>query len=177
LTSRYDTTTGDFIPVPDRIGLIDRKLRVLSENIDDSGKWLELAQTAYKSTYGFEWQGDNLLLAREAMLVTFIENYKHKFDKEPLLKSIQYIAYIVSWNLWQMDGLKGVIPNTCTTKEETTDDLFGAGQTLAIPCQGCKTGTIHKHNGIYALIKDWSAKDPITGTKGHKIRFVDLIKK
>jgi hypothetical protein len=82
---------------------LDRKLRVINENIDDTGEWLEAAQTAYKNIYGFEWQGDSLLLAREALLIGFIENYKLKFGKEPLLKSIQYIAYLISRNVWQMD--------------------------------------------------------------------------
>lgn len=29
------------------------------------------------------------------------------------------------------------------------------------PCEGCKTGDMHKHNGIYCRIKDWhySGKD------------------
>jgi hypothetical protein len=111
ITSRYDTTTGEFIPIENRIGLLDRKLRVINENVEDSGEWLEAAQTAYKNIYAFEWQGDSLLLAREAMLITFIENYSFKFGKEPLLKSIQYIAYIISWNVWQMDGLKELFRN------------------------------------------------------------------
>jgi hypothetical protein len=55
-------------PVENRIGLLDRKLRVVSENTDTPSKWLDAAQTAYKNTYAFEWQGDSLLLAREAML-------------------------------------------------------------------------------------------------------------
>lgn len=61
LISRYDTTTGETIPLEQRIGLLDRKLRVVSENTSTSGEWLEWAQEAYKSTYGYEWQGDNLL--------------------------------------------------------------------------------------------------------------------
>ena len=109
ITSRYDTTTGAFIPVNERIGILDRKLRVINENVNTSGEWLKAAQTAFMSTYAYEWQGDSLLLAREAMLFTFIENYTLKFGKEPLLKSIKYIAYIISWNVWQMDGIKGVI--------------------------------------------------------------------
>lgn len=173
ITSRYDTTTGKFIPIEKRIGLLDRKLRVISENVDVSGKWLEAAQTAYENTYAFEWQGDSLLLAREAMLYTFIENYKHKFGKQPLLKSIQYIAYIISWNVWQMDGLKGVVPNSC--HEVVTNELFG-GETKTI-CYGCKTDNIRRHNGIYCLVKDWSNKDLETGTRGRKIRFIDLMKK
>ena len=81
ITSRYDTTTGEFIPIEKRIGLLDRKLRVLNENVKKSDEWLESAQTAYKSIYAFEWQGDSLLLAREAMLITFIENYSLKFSQ------------------------------------------------------------------------------------------------
>ncbi|NCB67406.1 MAG: restriction endonuclease subunit M [Bacteroidia bacterium] len=176
ITSRYDTTTGEFIPIEKRIGLLDRKLRVISENVDKSDEWLEAAQTAYRNTYAFEWQGDSLLLAREAMIYTFIENYEQKFDKQPLLKSIQYIAYIISWNVWQMDGLKGVVPNSCGERKTIVPDLFGEKEIITV-CEGCKSDNIHKHNGIYCLIKDWGNKDLETGKKGRKIRFVDLIKK
>lgn len=176
ITSRYDTTTGEFIPLKNRIGLLDRKLRVINENVNDSGEWLEAAQTAYKSTYGFEWQGDSLLLAREAMLISFIENYTHKFGKEPLLKSIQYIAYIISWNVWQMDGLKFVIPNSCGLTETVNFNLFGESEKKISFCEACFNNKNQKHNGIYCLIKDWKAKDLVSGKKGRKIKFVDLLK-
>ncbi|OIP83307.1 MAG: restriction endonuclease subunit M [Porphyromonadaceae bacterium CG2_30_38_12] len=176
ITSRYDTTTGEFIPIENRIGLLDRKLRVVSENADSTGEWLEATQTAYQNTYAFEWQGDSLLLAREAMLYTFIENYVQKFGNQPLLKSIQYIAYIISWNVWQMDGLKGVVPNSCGERKKIERELFGEKEIIT-PCEGCKTDNIHKHNGVYCLIKDWNVKDLDTGKKGRKTRFVDLLKK
>ena len=35
LVSRYDVVKGEIIPVEDRIGILDRKLRVINENIDD----------------------------------------------------------------------------------------------------------------------------------------------
>ena len=168
LVSRYDTTTGESIPLDQRIGLLDRKLRIVSENTESSGDWLDWAQTAYKNTYGFEWQGDNLLLAREALLWTFIEYYQAKFGKAPLLKSINYIAYIISWNLWQMDGLKGVVPDSCHTEVEMVDLFSDEGREK--PCQGCLEGGYYHHNGKYCLIRDW-ANDK------KKIRFIDLIKK
>lgn len=177
ITSRYDTTTGEFIPIEKRIGLLDRKLRVISENVETCAEWLEAAQTAYKNTYAFEWQGDSLLLAREAMLYTFIENFEKKFAKQPLLKSIQYIAYIISWNVWQMDGLKGVVPNSCADKIISTENLFGEIEEKTMLCEGCQKDNLFKHNGIYCLIKDWGNKDPETGKKGRRIRFVDLMKK
>lgn len=177
ITSRYDSTSGEFIQVKDRIGILDRKLRVINENVDSTGEWLKAAQIAYKNTYAFEWQGDSLLLAREAMLVTFIENYLLKFGKEPLLKSLDFIAYIISWNVWQMDGLKGVIPNSCGTITTTEIDLFGNIQTDNSFCKGCMNNDFFKHNGTYCLIKDWSSKDSKTGKTGRKIRFIDLLKK
>lgn len=176
ITSRYDTTTGEFIEIRDRIGLLDRKLRVINENVIDSGTWLESAQTAYKSIYAYEWQGDSLLLAREAMLFTFIENYFWKFGKEPLPKSIEYVSYIISWNAWQMDGIKGVIPNSCKTQSNSTTDLFGQVEVFEEKCEGCLKDNIYKHNGIYAFIKDWSNKDLATGKKGRKLKFIDLLK-
>ena len=176
ITSRYDTTTGEFIPIDKRIGILDRKLRVINENLDTSTEWLKATQEAYKNTYAFEWQGDSLLLAREAMLYTFIENFENKFGRQPKLESIQFLAYIISWNVWQMDGLKGVVPNSCGERKTIEQDLFGEKEIITA-CDGCKTDNIHKHNGIYCLIKDWSNKDLETGKKGRKIRFVDLIKK
>ena len=170
LVSRYDTVTGEPIPVERRIGLLDRKLRIVSENTSTSGEWLKAAQSAFMSTYGYEWQGDNLVLARENLLYTFIDYYKAKFNKEPQLKSLQYIAYIISWNIWQMDGLKGVIPDTCGEHRKVVPTLFGNEERVSV-CQGCKNDNIRTHNGTYAVIKDWGAK------KGkEKIRFIDLIK-
>lgn len=175
ITSRYDTTTGEFIPVERRIGMLDRKLRVINENVKTSGKWLKAAQEAYRSIYAFEWQGDSLLLAREAMLYTFIENYQRQFGKYPREKSIKYIAYIISWNVWQMDGLKFVIPDSCHETEDPQPRLDG--KTEMLPCAGCDTGDNDKHTGKYCLVKDWQAKDPVTGKRGKKIKFRDLFRK
>ena len=75
-----------------------------------------------------------------------------------------------------MDGLKGVVPNTCGDKIETSVELFGEIQTKIV-CEGCKTDNINKHNGIYCLIKDWSNKDLKTGKTGRKIKFIDVLKK
>ena len=169
LVSRYDATTGEPIPLQERIGLLDRKLRVVSENTETSGDWLDWAQIAYMHTYGFEWQGDNLLLAREALLWTFIEYYQEKFGKAPLVKSINYIAYIISWNIFQMDGLKGVVPDSCRHGvKEKIQTLFGEEEQIA-HCPGCQQEDIRRHNGIYCLIRDW-ANDK------KKIRFIDLMK-
>jgi len=170
ITSRYDSTTGKFIPIHERIGILDRKLKVISENTIASGEWLKAAQLAFKSTYAYEWQGDSLLLARESMLVTFIENYKSKFLKDPQLKSIRLIAEIISWNVWQMDGLKGVVPNSCTTTLCTEENLFGEMKTTSKNCEGCEGGDVTRHNGIKCKIKEWSPKK-----KNAEIYFVDLL--
>lgn len=167
LVSRYDTVSGEEIPIAERIGLLDRKLRVVSENVDSEPEWLEWAKTAFKSVYGFDWQGDNVLLARENLLRTFIDYYVAKFDNFPIIEYLLEIAEIVSWNIWQMDGLKYVIPNSCKTIDETVYTLFGEERHKEV-CEGCKTNNPHKHNGIYCKIKDWQT--------GKIIKFVSLIK-
>lgn len=176
LVSRYDTTTGAFIPIENRIGLLDRKLRVISENTTTTRQWLTATKDAYKSIYAFEWQGDSLLLAREALLYSFIEYYRNKFGKNPQLKSINHIAYIISWNIWQMDGLKGVVPNSCGERVKIHKNIFGIEEEWE-KCEGCLKNDIAKHNGIYCMIKDWHTTDKITGKKGKRIRFIDLINK
>ncbi|MDD7559230.1 MAG: restriction endonuclease subunit M [Porphyromonas sp.] len=175
LVSRYDTVTGKYIPIGDRIGVLDRKLRVISENVSSSGKWLKMAQAAYQHTYAYEWQGDNLLLAREALLITFIEYFEAKFGRRPLRRSIEYIAYIISWNVFQMDGLKCVVPGSCHLHDTVQKvSLFGETEEI-LTCEGCQKESIKDHNGIYCLVRDWGAKDPVTGEAHRKIRFVDLI--
>ena len=156
LVSRYDTTTGESIPLHNRIGLLDRKLRVVSENTTDTKDWLNWARKAYMSTYGYEWQGDNLLLAREALLYTFIEYYKDKFPNETLKRSsVVGIARIISWNLWQMDGIKMVVPDSCD--KVVIQTLFGEEKQ---ECLACKNGTTLGHIGVHCLIRDWTLKKP-----------------
>lgn len=177
LVSRYDTVTGEPIPVERRIGMLDRKLRVVGENTETTDEWLKAAQTAYMCIYGYEWQGDNLILAREALFYTFIEYYRAKFGTDPLLESLKQIADIISWNLWQMDGLKGVIPNSCIklpkSKKEplslfSPEDLGEQEKLTLFDCPGCKNKDIHSHTGRYALIKDWKENKVLT--------FVSLLK-
>lgn len=169
LASRYNVVSGEEIQVKDRIGIIDRKLRVVSENCEDEKTWFEWAIKAYKATYGFEWQGDNLLLAREALLYTFIDYFEDKFARKPSKAQTRKVAEIISWNLWQMDGLKGVIPGTCHEKVTQEVSLFGDIDETVEKCKGCETNDIYKHNGVYCKIKDWKAR--------RTIRFVDLLNK
>lgn len=176
LVSRYDSTTGRFIPLPERIGMLDRKMRVLSEQALPAEEWLSWVQVIYQSIYAFEWQGDNLLLAREALLISFIEYYEAQFDLRPTEEAIEQIAEIISWNVWQMDGLRGVVPNSCKPLEEEEQGIFKTTSSIR-PCPGCAQGNSYeKHTGIYCMIRDWSEVDPTTGLPGRIIRFVDLLK-
>lgn len=161
LVSRYDAVTGEDIPIERRIGLLDRKMRVVSENTSTYPEWLEAAQSAFQSTYGFEWQGDNIVLAREAMLYTFVEYHRAKFGKDPMLESLLYIADVISWNIWQMDGLKSVLPNSCHVVRKVVQNLFDTEETEQ-ECEGCRKNDFHKHNGIYCKIRDWKEDEILT---------------
>ncbi len=157
LASLYDTVSGEPISIERRIGILDRKLRVVGENAPDEAEWLDGAKLAYQSTYGFEWQGDNLVLARQNLLFTFIENYSAMFGRLPGIGPMLEIAAIISWNIWQMDGLKGVIPDSCQR-------ALPAGH----HCKGCKKGGMDGHSGIYCKIRDWKT--------GETVDFVSLLK-
>lgn len=168
LVSRYDTVTGKTIKIEERIGLLDRKLRVVSENNDNQEEWINWSINAVKSVYGFDWQGDNVLLARENLLYTFIDYYYYKFNQKPDMKLVKEIANIISWNIWQMDGIKYVIPNSCKNEKVTEITLFGEITNECI-CEGCKNGDTKKHNGIYCKIMNWDTN--------RKIKFETLLKK
>lgn len=124
IVSRYDTTTGEEIKISDRIGFLNRKIRVINENVSDEADWVKWVQKAYQSIYGFEWQGDNLLLAREALLYSYIENYQVRFAKTPKKSLLLAIANIISWNIWQMDGLTYTLPSRKAQQEATQLSLF-----------------------------------------------------
>ncbi len=105
LVSRYDATTGDAIAIGERVGMLDRKLRMINDLSPGDGEWLALVRQAFQTTYGYEWQGDSLLLARENLLYTFIDHYEARHGFLPDIPLLEEFAEIISWNLWQMDGL------------------------------------------------------------------------
>ncbi|MBK7800092.1 MAG: restriction endonuclease subunit M [Saprospiraceae bacterium] len=175
IVSRYSPTlhTRKFIDLNKRVGFLDKKLKVVSKYCKVKKEWIFWAKEAFKASYGYDWQGDNVLIARENLLYTFIDYYKEKFKLQPTLKTKEELAEIISWNIFQMDGLKYVVPMSC--HHETR--VIPGEQTLfeKIPdrveineCEGCKYNRPNKHNGMYVNIMDWS--------KNKIIRFADLIK-
>lgn len=195
LVSRYDAATGEPLPLERRVGLLDRKLRVVNErtrNLRDKGRaqkrWLQLAKLALQSVYGFEWQGDNVLLARENLLYSVMDYFAAKFGEPLPLAWLPPLARIISWNIWQMDGIKCVVPHSChdykTRRKPVEPSIFdkrnfsvsalkhSAGfcdvdENELQKCQGCLKDNMDWHNGTYCKIKNWST--------GKVLRFKDLL--
>ena len=160
LVSRYDATTGEYIEVKNRIGLLDRKLRIINENVEDEKEWYKWVVRAFQSIYGYEFQGDSLLLARENLLYTFIDNLEYKFNRKPNKEELKEIATIISWNIWQMDGLKFTVPYSNVVAVETNQQLSFFQEEVCLP--------------QYCLIKDWQAA---RWNKKSIIEFRSLLKK
>ena len=165
LASRYDTVTGEWLEPDVRIGLLDRKLRIINENVDNEKDWHDWALIAFKSIYGFEWQGDSLLIARENLLFTFIDYYVERFENYPIKEYLEEIAKILSWNIWQMDGLKFVIPDSCKPAPKLQMSFFNDDEPEE--CPGCKRNNNTKHTGIYCKIMNWKTK--------RSIKFINLL--
>ncbi len=166
IVSRYDTVTGKVIKIKDRIGLLDRKLRIIDENTETKEEWLKWAEIAFKNVYGYDWQGDNVLIARENLLFTLIDYYKEKFKEEVDKPTLIMFAEIISWNIWQMDGLKFVVPNSC--KNKTIEQISFFGKVVqGIKCVGCESRNPLKHNGKQCKIMDWK--------RNKKVKYVSLI--
>lgn len=174
IVSRYNPVAhGTVIKMQSRVGFLDRKLQVVSKFCTTPKEWLEWAKVAYQSSYGYEWQGDSLLIARENLLYTLIDYYKEQFGRKPSLAVMRKFAEIISWNIFQMDGLKYVIPMSCRHESRTIPGeltLFGEipATVEKHECEGCKYNRANKHNGKYAKIMDWNMNKVVN--------FVDLIK-
>jgi hypothetical protein len=173
IVSRYDSTAhnGKLIPLAKRVGFLDKKLKVVSKYCDNKKDWLFWAREAFKASYGYEWQGDNLLIARENLLYTLIDYHEAKFNQKPSLKIQEEFAEIISWNIFQMDGLKYVIPMSCHHEVKIIKGQSSFFEKIPdrvekYECEGCKYNRVNKHNGIYVKIMDWE--------KNKIVRFVDL---
>ncbi len=165
LTSRYDAVTGEFIEYSNRIGLLDRKLRVIDENVTDEQEWVKWATVAFQATYGFDFQGDNVLIARENLLCSFIDAYFEKFGVFPIKEYLINIAKILAWNIWQMDGLKFVIPYSC--KPIISGQLSMFDEQKEIECPGCAKKDNTKHTGIYCKLMNWTSRHTETFSSQH----------
>lgn len=179
IASRYNpiVTTRIVIKPKNRVGFLDRKLQVVSEFTHSNEDWLKYAEMALKASYGYEWQGDNLLIARENILQT-IDDFYQDFCSDKLKVTsktglndaqLEHFAEIIAWNIWQMDGIKCVIPLSCKNVKQIIPGLplFGEKDTIIKEeCPGCKTNNAKLHNGKYALIMDWKTGKPQ--------RFVDI---
>lgn len=117
LVNRYDVSTGESILLENREGILDRKLQVVNENVYDEAEWLKWVIRAFQSTYGYEFQGDNVLIARVNLLMTFEEHLYARWKRKPFVAEYREIVKIIAWNIWQMDGLSGTIPY-CKAEEE-----------------------------------------------------------
>lgn len=127
MASRYDMESGEILPLTERVGFLDRKLKRINAEIDDRVQWFDLVRAAYQSAYGFEWNGDSLLLARENLLYTFLDYAAAKWNCEPSDAELVTIAEIISYNVFQMDGINYVIPFTekRVKRKEFQMTLFG----------------------------------------------------
>lgn len=166
LVSRYDTTTGERIKLERRIGLLDRKFRVIHENAESDEEWIKWAYRALQAIYGYDFQGDNVLLARENVLFTFIDNYKYRFRTEPDLKTLKEAAKIIAWNIWQMDGFTGMSPYSISTDNRATDmqqslfDFMNNNQSVT---------EVKEPSRSLCVLMDWRGKKKHT--------YLDLIQK
>ncbi|SDI41951.1 hypothetical protein SAMN05421493_11410 [Pseudobutyrivibrio sp. 49] len=110
IASRYDAATGEIISLSNRIGILDRKIRIINENVHEEKEWLKWVFNAFKSVYGYEFQGDNLLIARVNLLLTFVDYLEDRWKRQPTDKELNELVKIIVWNFWQMDGITGTVP-------------------------------------------------------------------
>jgi hypothetical protein len=170
IVSRYNPTahTRKVIGIDNRVGFLDRKLHVVSKYCMTPKKWLYWAKQAFKASYGYEWQGDNILIARENLLFTLIDYYKEAFGHIPSL-AVQYnFTKIISWNIFQMDGLRFTVPMSCYDIEKAPKNQLTLGYAIdnndeiKAECGNCKDNKRAKHTVVCVKIMDWQSGRPIT---------------
>lgn len=148
LVNRYDASDGSVTPLSERTGILSRKLALVNANAKARDEWIEWAKAAVQSVYGYEFQGDNLLIARINVLCT-LEDYLAASGFEKLTpEEYEEFADIISWNLWQMDGLTKCVPFGTPAKDKAEASFFDL-QDGALPEEETKEDCI-----IYDWVND-----------------------
>lgn len=175
IVSRYNPIayTRKLIKLENRVGFLDRKLKIVSKYCHKKDEWILWAKEAFMASYGYEWQGDNILLARENLLYTLIDYYQAKFKRSPALPLQEEFAEIISWNIFQADGLRYVLPMSCRHETKVIQGKWTLFEKMPdtvekYECEGCKFNRPQKHNGKYVKIMDWK--------ENKVVRFVDCTK-
>ena len=166
IVTRYDSITGDIIPVNNRVGFLDRKLQRIAEQSNTENEFIKWSKIAFESSYGYELQGDSLLLARENLLLSFCEYYDYKFGKLPTMKVIKQIATIISYNIFQMNGLTKQTPYSDDSKGNIQLNLFD------------DVNNQEKKGDMFTLVKDWKNKVLVSmdsTSKGDEMMKFDVV--
>ena len=138
IVSRYDTATGEIIPIERRIGILDRKLRIVNENAADEAEWFKWAFRAFQSVYGYEYQGDNLMIARMNLLYTLADYIEAKWHRQATQKELEKFLNVICWNFWQMDGMKDTVPLGSPSEVYHQMSLFGEEEPEELHKDDCK---------------------------------------
>ena len=146
IVTRYDSITGEIIPIEKRVGFLDRKLQRIAKEVNSEQEFIKWSKIAYESSYGYELQGDSLLLARENLLLSFCEHYDYKFGKLPTMKVVKQIATIISYNIFQMNGLTKQTPYSDDSKDNIQLNLFD------------DINNQEKQGDMFTVVKDWKNK-------------------
>lgn len=125
-------------------------MRVIKENIGTEEEWIKWSERAFQSIYGFEFQGDSLLIARENLLASYCDYMLDALNRNPTEKELIKITKIISWNLWQMDGLTYTIPYQEIEEPNVQMNLFNF---------------IKKEKKVLCIIKDWRTNKNIVFQK------------
>ena len=129
LCTRYNSETGEIIKLKNRVGLLDHKLHKLvdsffnrnTDKIKSKDLFYSYLIRIAKSMYGYEYQGDSLMMARINNLMSYIEHYYCVFEEEMDGGIVEELTDIISWNIFQMDGLTQCIPQKEVIKNKQKD--------------------------------------------------------
>ena len=148
ITNRYDAADGTYVPFEERIGILDRKLTIVKDISTSRNTWKRWAEEALKSVYGYEYQGDNLLIARINVPRTMESAIQDAGYDSLRTIELKNLAKIITWNFWQMDGLDGCVPFKALNKSYYEPSIFD----LLLSETDSAT---EKHETVFSKIFDW----------------------
>ena len=162
LVSRYNMENGEVVPVPERVGMLDRKLRVVTENTTTKAEWAQWAIKAVQATYGYEFQGDNVLISRVNVLMSVEEHMEARWRKKPTKAEYRKLINIIAWNIWQMDGITETIPYRKPESMYTQESIFAL--------LGMERDPYEQESKPLCHIYDWAANRSIEYASLRKAR-------
>ena len=155
------------MPYEKRMGILDRRLRIISENTREESEWLRWAESALQSLYGTDSSPLSIFQARLSAIMAVREAYAQRFGAQLPVREEKYMVTTLCWNLFQMDPVTGC---SFPVEEKPAPVQLSLFETPAAQSSEQDRDGLPKENPARAETEAGDETEPAAGLQGQPVR-------